>query len=123
MQLRGVSVVLLVVLCGCIHHWVVVHDPAQARDQRVRVLHANGTAETLDHVRVCGATRIGGLPAGTPGTCDCAATCHVADLVRDQVRVRRVNRWATAGLIGGIVVVVVVGLGAWAVAAAGIAGG
>lgn len=122
-HLATVAALCTLTTTGCIHHWVRIDSVARVHDESIRVERRDGTTEVLDHVRACGPATVGGTRPGEPAPCTCATTCHLVDVVHDRVKVRRINGWATAGLITGIVAVAFVGLVAWAVAAAGVAGG
>ena len=100
---RRAAVVVLVFVVAC-HHWVRVESPERVDDERVLVEHADGTVDQLEHAHACGSISIGASRAGQPPGCDCARTCTIINVARDRVRVRRINPWATTGLVAGIIV-------------------
>jgi hypothetical protein len=71
------------------------------RDERVIVDRGNGMTQILEHAHACGPYTIGGGIPGEP-PCDCASTCKLADM--DDVRVRRVSVWRTAGVVTAVAV-------------------
>jgi hypothetical protein len=92
-------ILLLCIAVSACHRWVGVYEPTQVHDERVIVDRGNGTTQTLEHAHACGEGTVGGGHPGAP-PCDCATTCTLVNV--DDVRVRRVDPWRTAGVIAAV---------------------
>jgi hypothetical protein len=125
-MLRTVVVAIALIATGCVRTWTPVADATRISDDRIRVAHPDGDDEELAHARSCGTTLIGVPPAARgSSTCDCATSCRVFDVTREQISVLRTSRRPLSdyaalafSIIGSVVLLSVI-----AVAAAEGAGG